>query len=201
MVELAHNMNPTGRGYRIPMPCSGIYAYPMDPRPEEFHIEDTAHKLANQCRYGGGTIEFYSVAEHCCLLHDWIRPQLKRAALLHDRAEAWLQDVLRPQKQLCQPWYGNMERRIEEVSAPVFKVPYPNPDEVMEADYRICIDEKHQAYGKIQYEAENDIERNALPNRPGHDKGALGVMLRFWTPYQAKYEFLRRWNELEEMGL
>jgi len=186
-MDVQHNMNPTGRGFRVPLPISKKYFYPLDPRPEDFDIRDVAHKLATQCRYGGGTVEFYSVAEHCVLLSYAVPEEHALAALLHDRAEAYWQDIIRPVKEgYCQPWYGKVERNIECVSAPVFGVPYPNPDVVMLADYRICIDEKQQAY-TCPFESENKIEDLAQP---------LGVKLHFWDWRQSRKAFLDRYNQL-----
>ena len=47
---------------------SGFQFWPLDPRPEEIHVIDIAHSLANQCRYAGHCREFYSVAQHSVLL-------------------------------------------------------------------------------------------------------------------------------------
>lgn len=188
MADLPHDMNPTGRGFRIPMPVSKKFVYPEDPRPEDFDIRDIAHKLAMQARYGGGLIDYFSTAEHCVLIHDWFWKRgdkaSAKAGLLHDRAEAWIQDMMRPLKQKCQPWYGAMEQRIEEVSAPVFGVPFPNPEHVMDVDYRICLDEKAQGY-PFEFDRANDVERAAEP---------LGVVLNFWYPHIAYEEFMKRWR-------
>lgn len=51
---------------------SGIQFWPIDPRPEEILVSDMAHSLAQQCRFTGHTREFYSIAQHCCLVHDLI---------------------------------------------------------------------------------------------------------------------------------
>jgi 5'-deoxynucleotidase YfbR-like HD superfamily hydrolase len=187
--ELDHDMNPTGRGFRIPMPISRKFVYPQDPRPEDFDMRDIAHKLSMICRYAGGTIDFYSVAEHCCHLHDWFMVQVgsreyAKSALLHDRAEAWMGDQIRPFKRLCQPWWNEMETRIDAVSAPVFGVPDPMPDEVAQADYRICIDEKSQAY-PFDFDKANTIEREMEP---------MGIKLLFWYPHIAYEEFMTRWR-------
>jgi hypothetical protein len=115
-----HNMNPTGRGYRIPMP-SGIYVYPEDPRPEEFNIYDVAHKLAFQCRYGGGCQYFYSVAEHSWNLSYLVPQTYALAALMHDRGEAWLQDFLRPVKKRRSPGMGSWSA-VSRKSAPLYGV-------------------------------------------------------------------------------
>lgn len=83
---------------------TGLEVWPMDPRPEDVCIEDIAHSLACQCRFAGHASRFYSVAEHslnvCRLMqaHPHASVLLQLAALLHDSAEAYLQDVIRPIK-------------------------------------------------------------------------------------------------------
>ena len=63
MAEAGATMNDDGTWW-VPMP-SGIRFQPENPNPEHVLITDIARKLAQQCRYGGGTVDFYSVAEHC----------------------------------------------------------------------------------------------------------------------------------------
>ena len=43
---------------------SGLRFWPLDPDPAKILIEDIAHALAHQCRFGGHASKFYSVAEH-----------------------------------------------------------------------------------------------------------------------------------------
>lgn len=43
---------------------SGRAFWPLDPRPEEIELDDIAHALSLQCRFGGHCRWFYSVAEH-----------------------------------------------------------------------------------------------------------------------------------------
>ena len=45
--------------------ASGRQFWALDPRAEEIHIEDVAHALSMQCRWGGMVHTWYSVAEHC----------------------------------------------------------------------------------------------------------------------------------------
>ena len=49
------------------MICGGAF-WPLDPIPEEVHLEDIAHALSMQCRWGGHVRQFYSVAQHCLLV-------------------------------------------------------------------------------------------------------------------------------------
>lgn len=71
----------------------------LDPRPEQICIEDIAHALARICRYTGHTDEHYSVAQHSVLVAEHVPEDIRLAALLHDAAEAYVQDVSRPLKQ------------------------------------------------------------------------------------------------------
>lgn len=43
----------------------GLRFYLTDPRPDEVTLEDVAHALSMQCRFGGHTSRFYSVAQSC----------------------------------------------------------------------------------------------------------------------------------------
>lgn len=78
---------------------------------EVIDIEDVAGALAKLCRFGGATTEFYSVAQHSCLVADLAlglpeartlsadqRRTLAVAAMLHDAHEMVLADICRPTK-------------------------------------------------------------------------------------------------------
>lgn len=84
---------------------AGRRFYPLDPRPEDVTIEDIAHALSNKCRWGGRPREFYSVCQHSVHVAQIVertRSELTLAALLHDAAEAYLEDVPTPIK--CVLW-------------------------------------------------------------------------------------------------
>jgi hypothetical protein len=87
----------TGRGDFCQVFSGGAF-YPFDPRPEEVRIEEIAHALALQCRFGGHCREFYSVAQHCVLASQIAAPEHAFAALMHDAAEAYISDLVRPIK-------------------------------------------------------------------------------------------------------
>ena len=63
-------------------------------------IEDIAHGLAFQCRFNGQTGTFYSVAQHSLMVMSLVPEELQFAALLHDAAEAYLGDMVKPLKNL-----------------------------------------------------------------------------------------------------
>lgn len=82
---------------------SGRKVYCLDPRAEDFDIEDAAHALSRICRYGGHVPgdNIYSVAQHSVYVAQCVsetRPDLALSALLHDAAEAYIGDVIRPIK-------------------------------------------------------------------------------------------------------
>lgn len=70
----------------------------FEPTPEMISIEDIAHSLSNQCRFGGHLPRFYSVAEHSvlCALH--VDEKYAFEALMHDASEAYLLDIPSPIK-------------------------------------------------------------------------------------------------------
>ena len=105
---------------------SGKRFFPGDPRPEDICMNDIANGLALDCRYGGqGNVnKFYSVAEHCTHLaryvmrEDWTSlrnmHRVAFAVLLHDAAEAYLNDLPRAVKK-CLPEYDALEHSVQTV--------------------------------------------------------------------------------------
>lgn len=79
---------------------SGRRFYPLDPRTEDFDIGDIAHALSNVCRFAGHSARFYSVAQHCYLVSKAVPPALAMVGLLHDAAEAYIGDMVRPLKRM-----------------------------------------------------------------------------------------------------
>lgn len=72
---------------------------PYNVRPDDICIEDIAHGLSLLCRYSGQCNKFYSVAEHSIIMAvcSWL-PGNPLAKLLHDAAEAYIGDIIRPIK-------------------------------------------------------------------------------------------------------
>lgn len=168
---------------------SGGQIYPLDARPEEIDFLDIAHALSQLCRYGGHCREFYSVAQHSCLVSDWVglhgTPQLALWGLLHDASEAYLVDMPRPIKHSEGfEGYRATERALEIVIARKFNLPGDEmPDLVREADNRILLD-----------------ERKALLAETTHDWGLnvepLGIGITPWAPKIAEANWLARFHAL-----
>lgn len=77
---------------------TGVKFYPTDPILDDIRIEDIAHALSQQCRFAGHCNRFYSVAQHSLLVATYASEDIKLEALLHDAAEAYCQDLIRPIK-------------------------------------------------------------------------------------------------------
>lgn len=100
--------------------ASGKQYWPLDPRAEEVDPVDIAHHLSLLCRYCGASSRHYSVAEHTLGVlrvgvreADRILPGIGRfnsvfqiALLLHDAAEAYCHDLIRPIKRSITGYAG-----------------------------------------------------------------------------------------------
>lgn len=83
---------------------TGRYVNPLEMLPADLNIIDIAHHLSLLCRYTGACPEFYSVGQHSISVARRadparMNPGLRLAALLHDAAEAYLNDIASPVKQ------------------------------------------------------------------------------------------------------
>lgn len=81
---------------------TGRRFYFEKPSSEMICLPDIAHALAHQCRFGGHSSHFYSVAEHAVLVSYYVPMYCAAEALMHDAAEAYYGDVWAPMKRnLC----------------------------------------------------------------------------------------------------
>lgn len=128
---------------------SGRYFDLVNPRPEQFTLSDIAGALAKICRFGGQCLKFYSVAEHSvhCATQaskDGHDKYTQAAALLHDAAEAFIGDCVKPLK-IMLPEYFVIEDRIEKVIEQRFGVNFTSTREIVkEIDNAMLIAERHR---------------------------------------------------------
>jgi uncharacterized protein len=165
---------------------SGVAFDPEFPAPEKIFIVDIAHALSMQCRYAGHCLRFMSVAEHCCLVSDEAPTEHKLSALMHDASEAYLVDIPRPIKHLLEG-YSKLEDRLMGVIADKFKFDWPLPKIVKHLDNAILTDERKHNMKSMDVSAADW----GAPYPP------LGVRLEFWSPSEAKEQFLWRFHEYE----
>lgn len=98
------------RGYNQTT-ASGRAFWSLDPRPEDVRIEDIAAQLARICRFGGALkpgVSFYSVAQHSVLVSYNVPEEYALEGLLHDAAEAYVGDVIKPIKSALVPGYDTL---------------------------------------------------------------------------------------------
>lgn len=111
--------------------------YPLAPREEDIHLEDIAHSLSMQCRFGGHCSVFWTVATHSLnVLHQAqeIAKQYRAkhgelpitpveyestdfivGALLHDASECYLQDIRIDLKCILGNRYKVLENYIQSI--------------------------------------------------------------------------------------
>ena len=165
---------------------TGRQFWPLEPRPGDVCIEDIAHSLANQCRFAGHSSQFYSVAQHCCLMYatapGWLRPQ----ALMHDAAEAYITDIPRPLKGMLK--INDIERQVEHAISKRFGFQWPFSPELHDLDNRMLATEKRDlmVYGNSWTSIEG-LEPFHLPVVP-------------WSPFTAEVMFLKLFSDLCELG-
>lgn len=138
---------------------TGQYVNVFDINPDLLIVEDIAHALSRQCRFGGNTYRFYSVAQHCLWVADHCSASSKIEGLLHDASEAYLVDVPKPIKDNL-PDYLSIENNLMLAIAKKFHFEYPLSTEVKSLD-KIA----------LEYEWENAVLRDEVtPYEPDQAK-------------------------------
>lgn len=179
-----NNFSPARIGNWMSTHLGGRF-YPMDPRPDEIHIEDIAHSLSMLNRFNGHASRPYSVAEHSVRVARLVPPPQRLAALLHDASEAYLADVPRPVKPYL-PGYKEAEHAVERAIAERFGLDYPWHPEIKRADNIMLATEARELMGDT---AEWGLEESPLAREVARNMG--------WHWYAAKQIFL---SEFEKYG-
>jgi hypothetical protein len=115
---------------------NGIQFYLLDPRPDEVWLDDIMYSLSHTCRFNGHT--HYNNAMHSMRVSEHCSSELALEGLLHDAAEAYTGDIVRPFQEAMGPEfkarYKEIESNIMAVIAIKFGFLHPMPLEVMTAD-------------------------------------------------------------------
>lgn len=174
--------------------ASGRRFWPLDPRPDEVHIEDIATGLANLARFNGQTWPAYSVAQHSLYVSHAVPDEDAAWGLLHDAAEAYVGDltwILKKDPELGRA-FATVEGRVMAAVAERFGLPgVEMPAAVKRADCSLLITEARDLFGADYRWAEERV------GGPGiRALGTDAEPIRPWTPAFARRRFLDRYEEL-----
>ena len=156
----------------------------------DVRIVDIAHALGLTCRYNGHCRKFYSVAEHSVIVSKRLglgtsRVRLPILGLLHDTAEAYLGDIVRPLKHgAIMDEYRHLEDRMLDTIHDALGILQPNPHEAA-----------------LVHEADNwalEREMDYLFTRPNRPTPVDPFEWCGLDPNEACRQFLTRWRRLAE---
>lgn len=122
---------------------SGLYIDVLNPDPDSIIIEDIAHALSMQCRWGGQIKQFFSIAQHCVEAVSLVKRYDRFAMLMHDASEAYLCDIPSPIKKHLTN-YKEIEHNLMQVIATKFNFEYPLNDKIHLADRQMLEAEWYQ---------------------------------------------------------
>lgn len=180
--------------------ASGKTVHPLDLKPGDIDIADIARSLANQCRFLGH-VAYYSVGQHAVNVSRVVTPENAVHGLLHDAAEAYLGDIVKPLKGLVYfnipfgPYsaeiregmlsYQRAEANAMKVIYSAFNLEWPGERVRGEVDYA----------DKVVYATED----RDLRNRANDDQrvAVLDEVIFPMAPADAERWFLQRWDEVK----
>ena len=119
---------------------SGSKLWIRSPHQDQIHREDIIAALPKLCRYTGHCKEFYSVAQHSVLALRMAKllgcgPTHQSRALIHDFAEAYVNDLNSPVKNAIHQSYRDFESRLDNIiSVKLLGVPHKAPPVVKTID-------------------------------------------------------------------
>lgn len=160
---------------------TGIQFWPMDPRADEVAIVDISRGLSLQCRYNGHLKTFYSIAEHSVRVSYVVPVEYALWGLMHDAAEAYIGDMVRPLK-MQMPAFRECEDRIMRVICERFEMAWPEPPEVKVADNVLLMTERRDL---LPIQRPWTMRAEPLPER-----------IVPWSWQAAESAFLDRFNAL-----
>jgi 5'-deoxynucleotidase YfbR-like HD superfamily hydrolase len=170
---------------------SGRWVNPFDPDPNQLDAGDIARALANQCRFGGHSRVFYSVAQHSVIVSQLVEQrggdtEDAFAALMHDATEAYLGDMPHPIKHRSAlgEAFKAAEAHLEHAIRDRFKIK-PDVPEIKRVDRALLATERRAFSAESWY----------WPELEGVEP--LDLELSAWSPDDAAQAFAQRHAELE----
>jgi hypothetical protein len=178
--------------------------WPLDPQPDDVNIKDIAASLSRLCRYTGhlpltesplfsDLAPIYSVAQHSVLVSRHVSPDAALWGLLHDAAEAYLNDLSRPLKRCLRQLFGDALDRIEEAIAQAirerYRVPYSPEiaEEVHRADVLVLVTEARDVMAPLH---------PAWHHREENGYEVIRERIIPWSPRRAQNAFMTVFHHL-----
>ena len=130
---------------------SGKYINLLEPQwmIDLIDIDDIAHALSKNNRFGGHTSRPYTVGEHSLLGVPYCQPANRLEFLLHDAPEAYLGDTVGPLKRTgLFDAYRELEERWWHAIAERFGLRRDLPREIHEVDKRMLVTEQRDLMGR-----------------------------------------------------
>jgi hypothetical protein len=164
---------------------TGRVFWPLSPRPQDVVIEDIGHALALTTRFGGHTRVPYSVAQHSVMMARAVSgdDELRRWCLMHDAAEAYVGDMVKPLK--VAPGlseFSVIEDRILMAIAERFGLLWPLPPELKRIDVEMLNSEARDLLKGSQFWKGRKCLYE-LPVTP-------------WPWWKARFEFMEEFSRL-----
>jgi 5'-deoxynucleotidase YfbR-like HD superfamily hydrolase len=131
---------------------------------DDVRLADISHALSIINRFTGHSKAPYSVAQHSVMVSKITPQEFALWGLLHDASEAYLGDMATPLKSLL-PGYRELEEHVQKTIAKVFRLSWPMPPEVKQADLRALMAEKRDLI-PCQHDWGIDIEPSCGPVSP-----------------------------------
>jgi hypothetical protein len=170
--------------------AAGHYVDLGNPDPDTIDIASIAAGLSKTCRFNGQCPRFYSVAEHTIHATSLAKEagvggDALIAVFLHDAAEAYIGDVVKPLKNLL-PEYLEIERRFEQAIGDQFDVDIKVYQPLIDQFDRAMLKAEKIAFwpdDKTEWEGFSEIETS-------------GVKFKFWLPGFVESQFIKMAIEL-----
>jgi hypothetical protein len=169
--------------------ASGVVVDLINPTVSMINANDIVGALSKICRFNGQISHFYSVAQHSVLVESLAPPALKRAALIHDCAEAYVQDIISPIKHLLKyTFYTQLEHQFNAAIFEFFNEPIDNLELI-------------KPFDQYAYIMEKEAFKNGDLTNWNNYWTALGSNCTIWSPRYAEkqlgYHLERRFPSLE----
>ena len=173
---------------------AGHYVDLANPDPSTIEVKSIAAALSKVCRFGGHCPQFYSVAEHCIhataiACSEGYAGDALIAVFLHDSAEAYIGDMVKPLK-VTMPQYGEAEQRIEAAIQAAFGVDFSKWIDVIKRFDRAML--KAEKVTMWPEDTEKWAGFSEIEDRV--------VKFQFWEPSQAEMQFLAMARTLQLVG-